>query len=287
MPTTLSSLPTSQNYQHFSLIQSVMPTDNLRTLAICSTHRPHLIPDLIENFLYVCGPESYLILIDETGRSTETQQSQFTICRETNYVSDPHRGFKQLAALGRAVRSGISFDLAMLWADDVLLLRPGIDVWAAAQLRANLAGILGVASESTYSGWFMKCASHFERWRLPYATHDNGDRPVQDELCFLTWELVQALFERNLLPPPEWALWPLSAGTCLSWASQMLGYSQIAWGRQDRPALPLLVDASPTTRLTTPTLLSPELYAFGSVRRVRGYDEQELRDWAAAIRRAP
>jgi hypothetical protein len=225
------------------------------------------------------------VVVDESGTAEEIGTETHTVCRETNPVNESHLGFKLLSALRSAIKIGVGFDQAMLVDDSTLLIRPGIDSWAAEQLATYNAGLLGVASENTYSGWFARCTAQLDQWQLPYIRHDSGDRPIAEGLCFMSRDFCEELFARQLLPPADWNTWPLTVGPYLSWTAQLLDYPQISWGQQDRPEPPIYLETAGTRRLPPPAILSEKFMAFHSIRRVRGFSETDIRKWAKELRK--
>ena len=225
-----------------------------------------------------------MLIIDETGTADTVSTDTYAVGRETNLTDDRHIGFKLLAALSTLIHKGLQCKLIVLLDDSTLLYRPGVDSWAMSQLHKYDAGLLGVASETSYAGWFTDCLGFFDQWGLPYTFHEVGERPVAEGVYFLSAKFANELFARGLMPPIGWQEWPITAGAFLSWTAQMLGYPQISWGTQDRPRAPLFVDAAVSRRLPAPSTIAEQFSLHSSIRRVRGYSETEIREWAAYLR---
>jgi len=203
-------------------------------------------------------------------------EAGFTVVRAE--VPGAAAGFVCGAGLRWAVDQGYVAEQVIMLADTCLPIGQGLDTWAAATLKSQKIGLLGVIDRLNFEPSYARCRPQLAAWRLPYTLFAPADETVHEAILVAPWLTITELYRYNLLAPTDCEYWPLTYGAYISWAVQMLGYYLVGWGRMTRPLPPLFVaNATQPRCLPAPHILSDRFLAFADVRQVGGYSEAAIR----------
>lgn len=248
------------------------------TIVILPVTRPAAGTDLLEAIKWGFTRSYHVLLYGHSSITNEVaiHDENVSVVDSGQLYPEPY-GFRSNEAIVRAVRAGMKATQYLLLSEDCLLMRRGFDGWLTNTMQSYKVGLLGVGGGPHYVRDYQAHLPLLDRWGLPCLEYTPSGSFLADGMAALSGQLVQDLFARDLLTPENDHELDMIYGVYLSWAAQMLGYYQLAWGSSVRHAPPIYVGRSTERHLPSPDILSPQFALYHSVRSVEGYHEPELR----------
>lgn len=240
----------------------------------------YAVLDLLRSLRWGSRSSHYTVIVDR--KKTVQLPADITDgCTVLTIDQDSEISDQFVAGLGLkwCVDNGVTAKQFVLLDDKCMVLQPGLDVWALEQLAKQQVGLLGVKDRLNYEDAYSKVAPLLAVWELPHALFTPGPETLHEAALFIASPLVQEMFKRNLLLPPNVEQWPLPYGPYISWLTQMYGLYQVAWGSMDLQMPPLYVNHTRHSRFQpAPHILNPQFKLYYSARNVMGYTEERLRE---------
>lgn len=198
-------------------------------------------------------------------------------------ASGPLADFRFYDGLLAAQNNGLTFEQAICFRDDALFVGVGLDKWAAELFYRDRVDFVSAADRHYYGESFYRAADLLSAWRVPHEIWDrppSGFTPATAVFC-LRAALVKELFSRRLLLPPSYDKWPVPFSCYASWTCHLAMFTTKHVGSMDKPQTPFFInDGWGGAYNAPPHILHPNVLIYWSIRRVAGYGESDLREWA-------
>lgn len=250
-----------------------------RTLVVMATNRGvDIVTDQLAAIERALTQPWHAVIVDDAGDLPASVASSRVTVIPSSLASKKHlSGFKIHEGIRHALAAGIPFRVAWCLDDDALPIGRGIDAWALDRVDVEAADLVGTLDRVDYG-------PHWPRWR-PYfeltVPEVEGFIPRRTLFYGSVWmsrELCEGMASRQLLVPDWCEAWDLWPDVYVSWAAQLLGYAQEAWGTMDVPRPPLYCNHPDTMAAAPqPWILDPAFLVYHSVRAVPGFAEDEVR----------
>lgn len=260
------------------------------TVFVIATSRgAYVATDLLRSLRWSCQSSHYVVLVDRAKNVAipDDIKDGYTLLS----VGQDTRVQDQFAAglgLKWCCDQQVQAQQYVVLDDKCLVMQRGVDTWALEHMRKTQVGLLGVKDRLDYEDAYTKVAPLMDRWDMPHALFVPGRDTIHEAVLYLSGNLVQTLFKRNLLVPDGADQWPLPYGPFISWAAQMLGFYQVGWGHMDQQMPPLYVNHTKHSRYQpAPHILHTQFKLYYSVRHVAGYSEERLRESFKRMRGEP
>ncbi len=196
-------------------------------------------------------------------------------------------GFRLLGLVHGCLQSGRKYDVVILTDDRCLgisgaPLREGFKAW----FEDGQLGAVGVEDEHQRYIPFNKLAPTLASWDVRYSGWKPNRPPFLGGFLLLGNRLISKLFEKGLLPPPQWKEWPTTFGDFINIMCEAFQIQGFPVGSPARPRNPLFVAGEDPEgrRIIAPQLLREEFMVFHPIDRVYGPTEQELRSGYKSLR---
>lgn len=242
--------------------------------------------DLVRSLHWTSARDHYIVIVDrkkdvELPSDLDKGHTILTVEGDGN-VQDQFvagTGIKWCLDQGIEARQFVVLD------DKCLVMQQGLDVWALEHMTKTQVGLMGVTDRMNYSDAYSKVTALFDRWDMPHSMWVPQSETVHESVLFLSGELANALFTKNMLNPDGADQWPMPYGPFISWSAQMLGFYQVGWGHMDRPIPPLYANHTRHHRnQPAPHILNTGFKLYYSVQHVPAYSEERLRETFKRLR---
>lgn len=262
------------------------------TLVVFATNRgPGIAWDVANSVLWSCERSAHVVIVDDADDVAEVgRHGDVTVMPSKLASRKELSGFKTNEGIQLAIADGMQFKRIWVVDDDVLVLRQGMDTWAADTMQMANIDLLGVADRVNYQEQWSKGYKFFceaGASKLVAAYYPKSES-VFYAVNFMSRRLAMAMYTSNLLVPVGYENWPLWPDVYVSWVADMLSATTTTWGHMDRPKAPIYADHPRHQRMggPEPRILSADFKIFHSAKAVRGYSELELRQHYRDVRAA-
>lgn len=260
------------------------------TVYVLPTSRgPYAVLDLMRSLRWSSQSSHYTVIVDRAG-NVQLPADITEGCTSLRIEQDSGISDQFAAGLGLkwCLDNSVKAKQFVVLDDKCLVLQRGLDTWALEKMANEQIGLLGVKDRLNYEDAYAKVAPLLALWELPHAMFTPGPETINEAVMFMSGLLVQEMFKRNMLLPPQVEQWPLPYGPYISWLAQMSGLYQVAWGSMDLQMPPLYVNHVKHSRYQpAPHILNTQFKLYYSVRNVMGYSEERLRESYKRMRGEP
>lgn len=267
-----------------------MRTDSITLYVIHSTRAPALVADSISAARWASRYPHNVVVVTTPDRGEEYEQVGADLIATTTDVPKNAEllDFNFNVGLQLALNKDIKFDQAICLRDTAICCQPSVDKWFVDYFYNHEADLIGVAEKNCYAENFLKITDFLAGWRIPHDAWEYAPSTytVHPASFVLSYRLVKEFFYYGLLLPSNFEKWPLPYSCYMSWVTQILHFHHDLLGSVERPEPPFYIGEDYGAVNPSPHILSNEFLIYYSLKNVRGYPEQTVRNWCKESRAA-
>lgn len=195
--------------------------------------------------------------------------------------------FRFNAGIRVAVDKGVNFDQVICLRDTAICFNQGVDKWFSDYFYNNEADLIGAADQQCYAENFLQITDLLAQWHMPHDAWEYAPSTftVSSAAFAMSARFAKELMYYNLLLPERFVEWPLPYSCYMSWACQLMHFHHVLIGTPERPEPPLYItDDSFGSFNPSPHVLDSEFLIYYCLRKIRGYNEQTVRQWCRETR---
>lgn len=195
--------------------------------------------------------------------------------------------FRFNVGISLAMHKGLKFDQVVCLRDTALCINKGVDKWFADYFYRHEADLVGTTDKNCNADNFLQTTDLLSQWHLPHDMWEYAPSTynISSPVFAISGRLAKELMYNNLLIPAGFQDWPLSYACYMSWICQILHFHHVLLGSAERPEPPLYVaDDTAGSINPSPHILDSSFLIYYCARKVRGYNEQTVRQWCKETR---